>query len=113
MKPAPVVQRGQMLQPDQIPQQAQVRPQAYPQRDPATNPYQVPKPIGRPQVMVKNSSDETKMEEEAIMKFSEGILDVKDIIAPPAIEIDFNHLQIGSKFFRTFFCYRFSQMGWG
>ena len=57
----------------------------------------------KPQVLVKSPTDESRLEEEAIIKFSEGILDVKDIIAPPAIEIDFNHLQIGSKFFRTFF----------
>lgn len=47
--------------------------------------------------------DEEKEEENAVVEFSEGIVDVKDIIAPPAIEIDFNHLQIGSKYFRTFF----------
>ena len=47
--------------------------------------------------------DEIKEEESAVAEFSEGIVDVKDIIAPPAIEIDFNHLQIGSKYFRTFF----------
>ena len=42
-------------------------------------------------------------EEKAVLEFSEGIVDVKDIIAPPAIEIDFNQLQIGNKYFRTFF----------
>ena len=47
--------------------------------------------------------DEQKEEEQAVLDFSEGIVDVKDIIAPPAIEIDFNSLQIGSKYFRTFF----------
>jgi type IV secretory pathway VirB4 component len=28
---------------------------------------------------------------------------VKDIISPPAIEVDFNHLLVGTKFFRTLF----------
>jgi conjugal transfer ATP-binding protein TraC len=34
---------------------------------------------------------------------SKGIMDVKDIIAPPSIEVDFNHLQIGKKHYRTYF----------
>lgn len=44
-----------------------------------------------------------KAEEEAVDKFIEGMLDVKDIIAPPAIEVDFNHVLIGTKYFRTLF----------
>jgi len=47
--------------------------------------------------------EQEEEEEKAVLNFSEGIVDIKDIIAPPAIEIDFNHLQIGSKYFRTFF----------
>jgi len=43
------------------------------------------------------------LETEAIQKFTEGLVDVKDIIAPPAIEVDFNHILIGGKYFRTFF----------
>ncbi len=44
-----------------------------------------------------------KREQDAIAKFSQGLVDVKDIIAPPAIEVDFNHILIGGKYFRTFF----------
>jgi len=42
-------------------------------------------------------------EEAAIQSFSSGLIDIKDIIAPSAIEVDFNNLLIGSKFFRTYF----------
>ncbi len=42
-------------------------------------------------------------ENRAVQEFSQGILDVKDIIAPSAIEVDFNHILVGSKFFRTYF----------
>jgi conjugal transfer ATP-binding protein TraC len=42
-------------------------------------------------------------EKESVDKFSEGLVDVKDIIAPSAIEVDFNHILIGTKFFRTYF----------
>lgn len=42
-------------------------------------------------------------DKDAIAKFTEGLVDVKDIIAPPAIEVDFNHILIGGKYFRTFF----------
>ena len=34
---------------------------------------------------------------------AEGMTSVKDIIAPPAIEVDFNHLKIGNYYFRTLF----------
>lgn len=42
-------------------------------------------------------------EGEAVSRFSTGLLDIKDIIAPSAIEVDFNSLLIGSKYFRTYF----------
>ncbi len=61
------------------------------------------KPIAGSQVQTTAVPSEEEREEQAVRNFSEGIVDVKDIIAPPAIEIDFNHLQIGDKYFRTFF----------
>lgn len=39
----------------------------------------------------------------ATLKLSKGITSIKDIIAPPAIEVDFNHLKINNTYFRTFF----------
>lgn len=36
-------------------------------------------------------------------KLAEGMLGVKDIIAPPAIEVDFNHLKMGNTYYRTLF----------
>jgi hypothetical protein len=36
-------------------------------------------------------------------KFSQGVTSVKDIIAPGAIEIDFNHQKIANTYFRTLF----------
>ncbi|MEI7578734.1 MAG: ATP-binding protein [bacterium] len=52
---------------------------------------------------IKQQADSRRLEEEAVQEFARGVIDVKDIIAPPAIEIDFNHMVIGGKFFRTFF----------
>lgn len=34
---------------------------------------------------------------------AEGMINVKDIIAPSAIEVDFNHLKVGGSYFRTLF----------
>jgi type IV secretory pathway VirB4 component len=42
-------------------------------------------------------------EAKAVETFAMGVMDIKDIIAPPAIEIDFNNMLIGGKYFRTFF----------
>jgi len=36
-------------------------------------------------------------------EIGQGMVDVKDLIAPPAIEVDFNHLKIGNRYFRTLF----------
>ena len=40
---------------------------------------------------------------EAIKNFAQGLIDIKDIIAPSAIEVDFNHIKIGTKYFRSYF----------
>jgi hypothetical protein len=52
---------------------------------------------------VKIEEVEIKSETDAIKKFSEGLVNISDIIAPAAIEVDFNHVLIGTKYFRTLF----------
>jgi len=42
-------------------------------------------------------------EQQAVEKYIDGLVDIKDIISPPAIEIDFNHIFIGAKYYRTVF----------
>lgn len=42
-------------------------------------------------------------EEEAAQTFAQGMAEVKDIIAPSAIEVDFDFVKIGNTFFRTLF----------
>lgn len=39
--------------------------------------------------------------------FEEGVASVKDLIAPGALEIEFNHLKLGNKFVRTFFVFTY------
>jgi conjugal transfer ATP-binding protein TraC len=46
-------------------------------------------------------------EREAIHKFSRGLIDIKDIIAPSAIEVNFNNMLIGNKYFRSYFVVQF------
>ena len=38
-----------------------------------------------------------------LSSFGMGINSIKDIIAPPSIEVDFSHVKIGEKFYRTYF----------
>ncbi|MEI6887353.1 MAG: DUF87 domain-containing protein [bacterium] len=52
---------------------------------------------------VRVDNIEIESEQDAIRKFSEGLVEIKDVIAPAAIEVDFNHLLIGTKYFRTLF----------
>lgn len=44
-----------------------------------------------------------KVEEKLAKKLGEGMTRVADVIAPGAIEVDFNHLRINDTFFRSFF----------
>lgn len=50
-----------------------------------------------------NVSAKTKAPESAERKLARGIPSVKDIIAPSAIEVDYNYIKIGDKYFRTLF----------
>lgn len=53
--------------------------------------------------MAAAGTNKRQAEETAINKFSTGLVDIKDIIAPSAIEVDFNQILVGSKYFRTYF----------
>jgi type IV secretory pathway VirB4 component len=46
-------------------------------------------------------------EQKIVEKFAQGLVDVKDIIAPSAIEVNFNNMIIGSKYFRSYFAVGF------
>ncbi len=51
----------------------------------------------------RTKGNSSLLEDRAVQDFEQGLLGVKDVIAPSAIEVDFNHILIGSKFFRTYF----------
>lgn len=51
----------------------------------------------------KNQQPPPPKEEEAITQMGKGLVSVQDIIAPGAIEVDFDYLKIGNKYFRTLF----------
>lgn len=46
-------------------------------------------------------------EQEIVSKFSQGLINVKDIIAPSAIEVNFNNLIVGHKYFRSYFAVKY------
>lgn len=52
---------------------------------------------------------ETKLDrnEEAEKTFKEGMITIKDIIAPAAIEINFDHIRLGKFYLRSFFIYNY------
>lgn len=52
--------------------------------------------LGKPKVQQPESSKEAQ-------EFSKGLLSVKDIISPSAIEVDFSHLHLGSLYYRGYF----------
>lgn len=63
--------------------------------------------LGKKQKPITPLAANAQAEEQAVEQFSEGLVDVKDIIAPSAIEIDFNHMLVGTKYFRTYFASAF------
>ncbi len=47
--------------------------------------------------------------------FTDGLVSVKDIVAPSAVEVDFNHMRINNRYYRTLFAAgypRFVSMNW-
>lgn len=49
-------------------------------------------------------------EDQAVNKFAEGLVGVQDLIAPAAIEVDFSHMKMNEKFFRTLFVLTYPNM---
>lgn len=60
------------------------------------------KRVSKPENISSKPSKQPK-EETAEQKLASGIPSVRDIIAPSAIEVDYNYLKIGDKYFRTLF----------
>jgi conjugal transfer ATP-binding protein TraC len=76
-----------------------------------------PKTVGiEPVKKDLEKSEERKVINETKKKdFTEGLVSIKDIIAPSSLEVDFNYVKIGDKYFRTLFVSgypRFVGMNW-
>lgn len=67
----------------------------------------ISKPVSKPKTEVKSDSIKSSVEAKPAVgeakQFVEGLVSIKDIIAPSAIEVDFNHLRIDNKYYRTCF----------
>lgn len=64
-----------------------------------TDPVQAEKAQGEK----KSPSVANKPAVDPVTQFSQGMVSIQDIIAPSAIEVDFDHIKIGNKYFRTLF----------
>lgn len=51
----------------------------------------------------KDKKQEQQNLQKELEQFASGMVSVKDLIAPEAIEVDFNHIKIGEKYQRTLF----------
>jgi len=51
----------------------------------------------------KSEEEKVPQKETAADVLAKGMVDIKDIIAPSAIEADFNHLKVGGMYYRTLF----------
>lgn len=50
-----------------------------------------------------NQQEETTNQNKSVQALSQGALSVQDVIAPASMEVDFDHIQIGTNYFRTLF----------
>lgn len=63
----------------------------------------------------KQEKQLTEQEQKWVKTLSGGIVSVRDIIAPPAIEVDFDYIKVGNTYWRTLFVVgypRFVQANW-
>lgn len=51
----------------------------------------------------KNKGESKEPKESAPEVLARGMVNVRDIIAPSAIEVEFNHIKLGTKYYRTIF----------
>jgi len=56
-----------------------------------------------PTVGQKLTGTDNRPETEGKKPFNEGLVSTKDIIAPASLEVDFNHIRIDNKYYRTLF----------
>ncbi len=85
-----------LINPNQPNQQSQVNPQAQPGM------IQELKKVANPTV----TSDE-KSVQKALREFEKGVSTVRDLIAPAALEINPDHIKLGSQFVRTVFIHTY------
>jgi conjugal transfer ATP-binding protein TraC len=56
-----------------------------------------------PAVQTQAASPAPNTQQQAATQLGQGMVSVKDVIAPSAIEVDFDYLKIGNTYFRTLF----------
>ena len=60
-------------------------------------------PFKKAKVVDPAENELAETRRKATQVLGKGMVDVKDIIAPPAIEVDFDHIRLGDMYFRTLF----------
>jgi len=60
-------------------------------------------PFGQKKQLTVEEAELAKTREKISGTLGQGMVDVKDIIAPPALEVDFDYLKVGDLYFRTLF----------
>lgn len=55
----------------------------------------------------KAQAEEAQKQQEARRVYAEGVASLRDIIAPAAVDVEFNYIQLGGYFVRSFFVYTY------
>lgn len=60
--------------------------------------------LAKPKPSADPAADQAKLNlQKDLEKFASGMVTTKDLIAPEAIEVDFNHIKVGERYHRTLF----------
>ncbi len=97
---------GKKQQPAKIIEQAPVaasQPGAAPQATPPQTPAPQHPPVAHAQAKGKPKSPPPPGQSKAYNALKQGSVSVVDLISPSSIEVDFKHIRVGDKFFRSFF----------
>lgn len=106
-KPAAPTEPDVDTEPDLAEDEEQETASAQPPEDQTAPSSKKPRPKRKKNA--KDAPKPTRKQSEAAKtlrqarKFAKGVIDIRDIISPSGIEVDFNDIRIGSTYYRTYF----------
>jgi len=71
--------------------------------------------LNKPKSKKQQTKADKKESKQSVQALAQGITSIQDVLAPPAVEVDFTYLKVGQRYFRTLFVSgypRFVESNW-